>query len=248
MSRVLRTWGASESGLAEALQGRIDALDADGETPAAGAVTLAFLASGIEGIKVRITARAPTLAEGTALLDLEEKEVRVGHRGPTGRHRVRRGRRVHGGRRGGPAVVARGLTLRRGRVAHRRAHRLPSGQCPRRLGLVPGRRGGLPRAGEVRRARACPSARWSPRRPPPPWPKGCAGPPVPTSGWASPGWPGRTTRRGWRRAPSSSGWPYPDGRTEARELRLPGDRERVRQYGAISALDLLRRALIALGS
>jgi nicotinamide-nucleotide amidase len=38
----------------------------------------------------------------------------------------------------------------------------------------------------------------------------------------------------------------PDGSTEARELRLPGDRERVRQYGAISALDLLRRALIAL--
>ncbi len=29
----------------------------------------------------------------------------------------------------------------------------------------------------------------------------------------------------------------------ARELRVPGDRERVRQYGAISALDLLRRAL-----
>jgi nicotinamide mononucleotide (NMN) deamidase PncC len=39
----------------------------------------------------------------------------------------------------------------------------------------------------------------------------------------------------------------PQGRTEAREMRLPGDRERVRQYGAISALDLLRRALIALG-
>jgi nicotinamide-nucleotide amidase len=38
----------------------------------------------------------------------------------------------------------------------------------------------------------------------------------------------------------------PDGETLTRELRLPGDRERVRQYGAISALDLLRRALIAL--
>jgi len=31
-----------------------------------------------------------------------------------------------------------------------------------------------------------------------------------------------------------------------REMRLPGDRERIRQYGAISALDLLRRALIGL--
>jgi nicotinamide-nucleotide amidase len=38
----------------------------------------------------------------------------------------------------------------------------------------------------------------------------------------------------------------PDGPTATRELHLPGDRERVRQYGAISALDLLRRALIDL--
>src|SRR5271156_4799802 len=81
VSRVLRTWGASESGLAESLQGRIDALDADEvddvDGGAAGAVTLAFLASGIEGIKVRITARAATLPEGTARLDREEKAVRA---------------------------------------------------------------------------------------------------------------------------------------------------------------------------
>ncbi len=32
---------------------------------------------------------------------------------------------------------------------------------------------------------------------------------------------------------------------QTRELRVPGDRERVRQYGAISALDLLRRTLDA---
>ena len=42
------------------------------------------------------------------------------------------------------------------------------------------------------------------------------------------------------------GLALPGGATEARELRLPGDRERVRQYGAISALDLLRRALLTL--
>jgi nicotinamide-nucleotide amidase len=30
---------------------------------------------------------------------------------------------------------------------------------------------------------------------------------------------------------------------ETREVRVPGDRERVRQYAAISALDLVRRAL-----
>jgi nicotinamide-nucleotide amidase len=39
-------------------------------------VTLAFLASGIEGIKVRITARARTPEDVTALLDKEEAEVR----------------------------------------------------------------------------------------------------------------------------------------------------------------------------
>ena len=69
-SRVLRTWGASESALAESLQERIDALDVTGD------VTLAFLASGIEGIKVRITARARTPSDVNALLDKEEGEVR----------------------------------------------------------------------------------------------------------------------------------------------------------------------------
>ena len=48
-SRVLRTWGESESGLAEMLQDRIEALDR------AGNPTLAFQASGIEGLKIRIT-------------------------------------------------------------------------------------------------------------------------------------------------------------------------------------------------
>ncbi|NNF53719.1 MAG: competence/damage-inducible protein A, partial [Acidimicrobiales bacterium] len=51
-SRVLRTWGQSESGLAEILADRIDELDSIGNP------TLAFLASGVEGLKVRITAKA----------------------------------------------------------------------------------------------------------------------------------------------------------------------------------------------
>ena len=50
-SRVLRTWGASESALAEAVAPRFDELVDDDR------VTIAFLASGIEGIKVRLTAR-----------------------------------------------------------------------------------------------------------------------------------------------------------------------------------------------
>lgn len=70
-SRVLRTWGASESGLAEAVGDRFDALvDSD-------RVTLAFLASGIEGIKVRITARGSDTEHALALLDEEEQLVRA---------------------------------------------------------------------------------------------------------------------------------------------------------------------------
>ncbi|WP_419864196.1 molybdopterin-binding protein [Candidatus Poriferisodalis sp.] len=65
-SRVLRTWGQSESGLAEMLAGRIDELDE------AGNPTLAFLASGIEGIKVRITAKGADSAEAWQLIDAEQ--------------------------------------------------------------------------------------------------------------------------------------------------------------------------------
>ena len=39
------------------------------------------------------------------------------------------------------------------------------------------------------------------------------------------------------------GLALPGQRTETRELRVPGDRDRVRQYATISALDLLRRTL-----
>ena len=51
-SRTLRTWGYSESGLAELLEPEMRRLDATGEA------TIAFLASGMEGLKVRITAKA----------------------------------------------------------------------------------------------------------------------------------------------------------------------------------------------
>ncbi len=69
-SRVLRTWGDSESGLNERLQGLIDELDRVGNP------TLAFLASGWEGIKVRLTAKAASAAEVTSLLDVWEARVR----------------------------------------------------------------------------------------------------------------------------------------------------------------------------
>ena len=69
-SRVLRTWGASESALAEAVASRFEELVNDDR------VTIAFLASGIEGIKVRLTARGDHDAHATALLVNEESIVR----------------------------------------------------------------------------------------------------------------------------------------------------------------------------
>lgn len=69
-SRVLRTWGSSESALAEQLADRIDELDG------AGNPTLAFLASGVEGLKVRITAKSATEADATEVLDDEEATIR----------------------------------------------------------------------------------------------------------------------------------------------------------------------------
>ena len=69
-SRVLRTWGQSESGLAEILAGRIAALDDIGNP------TLAFQASGADGLKVRITAKAPDEDAAAAILAEEEALVR----------------------------------------------------------------------------------------------------------------------------------------------------------------------------
>jgi nicotinamide-nucleotide amidase len=71
VSRTLRTWGESESGLNERLDPVIDRLDAD------GGATLAFLASGWEGIKVRLTAKAATRAEAEATIDRWDIEVRA---------------------------------------------------------------------------------------------------------------------------------------------------------------------------
>ncbi|PPR17720.1 MAG: putative competence-damage inducible protein [Alphaproteobacteria bacterium MarineAlpha9_Bin7] len=70
-SRVLRTWGNSESGLAEVLADRIEQLDQIGNP------TLAFLASGIEGIKVRITAKATDEADALSILSKEETLLRA---------------------------------------------------------------------------------------------------------------------------------------------------------------------------
>jgi nicotinamide-nucleotide amidase len=239
VSRVLRTWGASESGLAESLQGRIDALDR------AGTVTLAFLASGMEGIKVRITAKAPSEAEGTALLDDEEKAVR-----DTIVERL--GDIVFGVDDESMEVavaeqlLALGLTLGV-------AESLTGGLIASRLVNVPGAsawfRGGVvayheqvkfdvlgvPTGPVVSEEAAAAMAEGVCR---------VTGAQV---GLGITGVAGPDDQEGVAPGTIFVGLALP-GATTARELRLPGDRERVRQYGAISALDLLRRALIEAGS
>ena len=241
VSRVLRTWGTSESALAEALQGRIDALDLE-PAPGRGTVTLAFLASGIEGIKVRLTARAPSAEAVEDLLDDEEAAVRqvladqlgdvvFATNDQTMEEAV------------ADLLVGRGLTLGL-------AESLTGGLVASRLVNVAGasawfRGAVVSYATEVKQqVLAVPEG------------------PVVSEAAA------RAMAEGARRVLGSdvglgiTGVAGPDeqdgqpvgtvfvglavaGRpTRAHELHLPGDRPRVRQYSAISALDVLRRALL----
>jgi nicotinamide-nucleotide amidase len=68
VSRLLRTWGMGEAGLGERVAERVD----QQTNP-----TIAFLAQGIEGINLRLTAKAPDVASARALLDAEEVELRA---------------------------------------------------------------------------------------------------------------------------------------------------------------------------
>jgi nicotinamide-nucleotide amidase len=78
VSRVIRTWGMSESGLAEVLGGYIDGLDDVTAAKGAGSTaTIACLASGIEGIKVRVTVRSVDQAAAVDALDHHEVAVRA---------------------------------------------------------------------------------------------------------------------------------------------------------------------------
>jgi nicotinamide-nucleotide amidase len=67
VSRSLKTWGSSESGVAERIAARVDTQT----NP-----TIAFLARGIEGLVVRVTAKGRTLEEAQALIGAEEQILR----------------------------------------------------------------------------------------------------------------------------------------------------------------------------
>jgi nicotinamide-nucleotide amidase len=233
-SRTLRTWGLAESTLAELIAPRLDALDATGNP------TIAFLASGIEGLKVRITAKGPDEATAQALLDAEEAQLRpllgdliFGVDDENMEVAVAR------------RLQAAGLTLGL-------AESLTGGLVAARLTAVPGAsdwfRGSIVSyASEVKfdllgvtpgpvvsRSAAEQMATGAAR---------VLGADV---GLAVTGVAGPTEQDG---QPVGTVWMglALDGHLEAATVRLPGDRDRVRQFATISLLDLLRRRLLARG-
>ncbi len=241
LSRVLRTWGTSESALAETLQGRIDALDA-----AAGrdrAVTIAFLASGIEGIKVRLTARAATVAQATDLLDEEDREVRAVLAQRLGdivfgvdEESMEQAVATILGQRGLTLAVAESLT---GGIIASRLVDVPGASRWFRGGIVAYDTSvknailGVPRGPVVTEAAAAAMAEGARR---------VLGSDVAIgiTGVAGP-----EEQEGRPPGTVFVGLALPGHATITRELRLPGDRPRVRQFSAISALDLLRRTLLS---
>jgi nicotinamide-nucleotide amidase len=233
-SRVVRTWGMSESALGEALAGRIAALDAAGGNP-----TIALLASGIEGIKVRITARGADEAEAAALLDTEERAVRA----------------VVGDAAFGlddetmeSAVAAQltrlGLTLGL-------AESLTGGLAAARMVAVPGasawfRGSVVSYAAEVKQQLlGVPSGPVVSAEAAAAMAAGAARALGADVGVGLTGVAGPDPAEGHDPGTVFVGTALPGSPPEARQLRLPGDRERVRQMAVISAMDLLRRALAA---
>lgn len=233
VSRSLKTWGTSESGLAEMIAHRVDAQT----NP-----TIAFLARGIEGLVVRITAKAPTEAEARALVELEEMELRkiigdlvFGVDDETMEHAVL------------ARLAARGWTLGV-------AESLTGGLIGARIVNVPGAsevfRGtigaystdvkrsvlGVTAESVVTEEAASQMAEAAQR---------VLGADV---GIAVTGVAGPTEQDGVAVGTVFFGIAIPGRPTETVSFRLPGDRERIRQFSTISLLSFLRQRLDAAGS
>jgi nicotinamide-nucleotide amidase len=236
-SRVLRTWGAAESSLAEAVGPRFDHYEVSGS-----AITVAFLASGIEGIKVRLTAKAPSEPKVLELLAAEEAEVRSLIEGAFGdivfgvddesmEDAI------------ATLLVERGLTLGL-------AESVTGGLIASRLVGVEGAsawlRGGIVSyVSEVKRellgvldgpvvsAEAAIAMAEGARR--------ALGSDV---GLSVTGVAGPETQDGQAVGTVFIGVALPGTPARAQQLRVPGDRPRIRQYSAISALDALRKDLL----
>lgn len=238
VSRTLRTWGESESGLAERLAARIDELAAAQHQARTPTATLAFLASGIEGIKVRITAKSTDEASARGTLDAEE-----------GTLRALLGEIVFGVD-DETMEAAVGTLLLHQHLTLGLAESVTGGMIGSRITAVPGAsewfRGGIvsyasavkfdllgvpegpvvtPEAAETMAAGAA---------------KALAA----DVGLAVTGVAGPDSREGEPPGRVFVGLAL-DGTTTSSRLQLPGDRERVRQFATISALDLLRHRLLA---
>ncbi len=230
-SRTLRTWGHSESGLAEMLADRIAELDVG-----PGGPTIAFLASGIEGLKVRVTAKATDDAAAVALLDAEEARLRA-LLGPSvfGLDDVTMEAAVLG------LLAERGLTLAvaesvtGGMIGSRLtdvagASRVLRGVVVAYQPEIKQRLLGVPDGPVVTEAAARAMADGVRR---------ALGADV---GIATTGVAGPESSEGRPVGTVVLGMALGDV-VEAHELRLPGDRLQIRQFAVISVLDLLRRRL-----
>ena len=230
-SRTLRTWGTSEARLGELCSNRLDALESTGRA------TIAFLASGIEGLKVRVTAKAESEEAVARVLDEEEAHLR----------RIL-GDLVFGVDDESMERVVLALLEERD-LTLAVAESVTGGMVAMRLTAIPGasavfRGGVVAYASEVKhgvidvprgpvvsldaaRAMAAGAAR-----------RLGADIGLATTGVAGPdrqeGHPPGTVFLGLHR----------DGESEAHEVRLPGDRERIRQYAVIALLNLLRLRLV----
>jgi nicotinamide-nucleotide amidase len=229
-SRTLRTWGQSESGLAESLAPYHDELEQSGRC------TLAWLASGIEGLKLRLTAKAASEVEADAVL---AKEVDV--------LRGLLGELIFSTADESMEHVVLGLCRRQGRTLAT-AESLTGGLIASRLTAVPGasavfRGAVVSYAGDVKfdvlgvepgpvisEDAACAMALGACR---------VLGADVSV---AVTGVAGPSPQEGH---PVGTVWMATcvDGEAAARPMRLPGDRERVRQFSTISVLNLLRQRL-----
>jgi nicotinamide-nucleotide amidase len=231
VSRSLKTWGTSESALAEMVAHRLDALDA------AGNPTIAFLARGIEGLVVRITAKGATEAEARALVEDEEQELRkilgdlvFAVDDETMEHAVLSRLRDRGWTLGVAESVTGGLIG--GRIAN-----VPGASDTFRgtIGAYATdvKRSILGVTAEVVVSEECAGQMAEGAR-------RALGADV---GIAVTGVAGPTEQDGVAVGTVCFGIALPDGTVEALSTRLPGDRERVRQFSTISLLNLLRQRL-----
>lgn len=232
-SRVLRAWGSSESGISEVLADHIDELDRSGRA------TIAFLASGLEGIRVRVTVKAQSVLDADAVL-ADEVDVVSGLLGKhvfstddeTMEQVIVRLLRERGMTIGTAESVTGGLIAQRFTAVPRVSDVFRGGivayASDLKFSVL-----GVPDGPVINAETAIAMAEGACRV------LGCDVA-VATTGVAGP-----DTQEGVERGTVHMGVTV-GGKSESVVMRFPGDRERVRQFASISALDLLRRRLLEL--